>query len=144
MRLLFLLLSAVPALAAPVPKALKAKATTDGIWEWVGFNGHDGRINYAIPKPSYKRIAGDRISGFKRSPADLTDESLAHHIRVRDDQQPNLRTYDIDGAKYSAVVELDGDTLRLAYATDPQQAITECKPAAGVYYYEFKRVKDEK
>ena len=45
--------------------------------------------------------------------------------------------------KYSAVVELDGNTLRWCYATDSTVTITECKPANGVYYYVFERVKEK-
>jgi hypothetical protein len=139
-----LLLFALPAFAAPVPKALKAKPTMDGVWEWVEFNGDNGTMEYVIPKPTYRRIEGDRISTGKRSIDDLFREPLILSLQVRDEQQPHLRTYDTGGVKYSSVVELDGDTLRWCYALDLKATITECKPAKGVYYYEFKRVKEEK
>ena len=145
MRPLFvLLLFALPAVAAPVPKALKAKPTADGVWEWAEFNGNDGKMGYTIQKPTYWRIDGERISIGKRSVDELYSEPLPHVLRPRDEEQPHLRTYDIGGAKHSAVMELDGDTLRLAYALDTNATITECKPANGVYFYVFKRVKVEK
>lgn len=142
--LVVLLLFALPVLAAPVPKALKAKATMDGVWEWVEFNGNDGQMRYTIPKPTYRRIDGDRISIGKQSVEELAREESRHTLHIRDENQPHLRTYDTGGSKYSAVVELDGDTLRWCFALDPSVTITECKPANGVYYYVFKRVKEEK
>lgn len=139
------LLLAFPAVAAPVPKALKAKATMDGVWEWVEFNGNDGKMQYAIKKPTYWRIEGDRISVSKPSLEEVRAAELKNTIRVRDEQQPHLRTYDtgIVGTTYSAVMELDGDTLRWCFAIDSKQTVTECKPAGGVYYYVFQRVKDK-
>jgi len=142
--LIVLLLFAVPAVAAPVPKTLKKAATADGVWEWVEFNGNDGKMGYNIPKPTYWRIEGDLISTGKRTVDELFSTPLTHTMTVRDGQQPNLRTFDTGGTKYSAAMELDGDTLRWCYATDPKQTITECKPANGVYYYVFKRMKVEK
>lgn len=142
--LVALLLFTLPVVAAPVPKALKAKATMDGVWEWVEFNGNDGQMKYTIQKPNYWRVEGDRISIARQSVEELYQNPLTHTIRIRDEQQPHLRTYDSGDTKYSAVVELDGDTLRLAYATDTTKTITECKPADGVYYYVFQRVKDVK
>ncbi len=145
MRPLFvLLLFALPVVAAPVPKALKKTATEDGVWEWVEFNGHNGAMKYTIPKPMYRRIDGDRMSIGKSSVEEVLREELKHTIRARDEKQPNLRTYDTGGVQYSAVLELDGDTLRWCYALDLKATITECKPANGVYYYEFKRVKEVK
>lgn len=138
-----LLLLAVPAWAAPVPKALKKAVTADGVWEWVEFNGSDGKMQYTIPKPMYRRIDGDRISIGKSSVEEVLREELKHTIGVRDEQQPHLRTFDAGGVKYSAVLQLDGDTLRWCYALDPKATITECKPANGVYYYVFERVKDK-
>jgi len=41
------------------------------------------------------------------------------------------------------VYEVDGDELRQAFARDHTQSLTECKPAQGVYYFVFRRVKDE-
>ncbi len=141
MRPLFvLLLLALPVFAAPVPKALKKAATADGVWEWVEFNGSDGTMKYTIPKPTFRRIDGDRISFGKPSVEEVLREELTQTLHVRDEQQPHLRTYDTGGVKYSSVVELDGDTLRWCYSLDLNATITECKPAAGVYYYEFKRV----
>jgi len=145
MRPLFvLLLFALPAVAAPVPKALKAKPTMDGVWEWVEFNGSDGTMKFTIPKPTFRRIDGDRISLGKPSVEEVLREELRQTLHVRDEQQPHLRTYDTGGVKYSSVVELDGDTLRWCFSLDPKATITECKPANGVYYYVFKRVTDAK
>jgi hypothetical protein len=143
MRPLFaLLLFALPAFAAPVPKALKAKPTADGVWEWVEFNGNDGKMQYAIQKPMYWRIEGDGISTGMKSVEELLAKPLTHTMKVRDEKQPHLRTFDT-GVKYSAVMELDGDTLRWCYANDQNKTITECKPADGVYYYVFKRVAEK-
>ena len=143
--LVLLLLFALPLFAAPVPKAVKAKPSTeDGVWEWVEFNGNDGKMQYSIQKPTYWRIEGGRMSVGKRSVDELFREPLPHTVSVRDERQPNLRTHDTGGAKHSAVLEVDGDTLRFAYAVDTTKAITECKPADGVYYYVFQRVKQDK
>lgn len=139
-----LLVFVLPAVAAPVPKALKAKPTMDGVWEWVEFSGNNGTIRYAILKPSYWRIEGDRISTAKRTVEDVKLDPLLGSLQIRDEKRPNLRTFqNSGGGSFPAVVELDGDTLRWCFASDGTTPITECKPQPGVYFYVFERVKEK-
>lgn len=149
MRTLVTLLSlaaavhAAPVLAAPVPKAVKKMPTMDGIWEWVEININDGKDEYEVPKPSYWRIVGDRMAVHKRTVEEAMIAEPRARFEILDEKQPHLRTYhNSSGGTHPAVVNLDGDTLRWCFASDPEQVVTECKPADGVYYYVFKRVRN--
>ena len=141
--LVFLLLLVAPVVAAPVPKAVKKQATADGVWRVTEFNGHNGKIQ-ANAVGYYWMVAGDRMSNGKRTPEELSATDLPTTFRVRDADNPHLREMVVTtNVKFSSVFVLDGDTLRWAYATDPTQTITECRPADGVYYYVLERVKEK-
>lgn len=143
--LVAVLILAAVAVAAPVPKGVKAKPSADGIWELVEFDGDNGKVPPPPQQPSYRRIVGERMSTGNSSIKQLLSEEPEFTLRVRDPDRPHLRTLQTAwSTEHSAVMELDGDTLRWAYARDPAQTITECKPSGGVYYYVFKRVTVEK
>ena len=133
--------AAVATVAAPVPKAVKSRPTADGVWELVEFDGDNGRVK--MTAPSYWMIEGDRISIGKYQLAELSRDDLRDHLTVRDPDRPELRHYfnPPDGQKRSAVLVLEGDTLRFAFDTSFTLTLIECTPGPHVYYYVFRRVK---
>ena len=138
-----LLLVALPVLAAPVPKSLKGAPTLDGVWQVVEYNGMNGQ-RPAQAEGTYWRVEGESFGGGEDSIKKLTSDNLPHLLRIPDPKKPHLREYHLfGGEKYSAVVDLDGDTLRFAWAPDATKTISECKPADDMYYYVFRRVKDK-
>ena len=134
--------------AAPVPKALKAKpATADGVWVLVELN-NDGRDTPIPDHMRYCQVDGEQVLSGRNLSAETgcPDGDLGvFSLRGRDPDRPALRTLVIDsGWTYPAVLDLDGDTLRWAFSTDRERAITECKPGMEVSYYVFQRVKGDK
>jgi hypothetical protein len=136
---------ALPLLAAPVPKGMKAKRpSADGLWQVVAFNGDNGQVGPGGVLKTYWRIDADRMSNGKETPAQIEVEGCLHSLVGRDPDRPHLLELKLgQGGSRSCALEVDGDTLRWAWATDPVATVTECKPAAGVYYYEFKRVAEK-
>lgn len=138
--LLLLTLFALPAVAAPVPKALKngPPPSPDGAWVLAEFSS-DG----AAPAPPTGMvidwvIAGEHIfAGVKVEPAHGAKGQA--NFTIRDPDRPHLRTWGTLPAVYD--VSRDGDTLRVCYAHDGRKELTECKPQMGVHYYQFKRAK---
>ena len=137
--LIALLMFALPAVAAPVPKALKKPQNPDGGWLVVAFS-QDG-AELAEPKSMVREW---HIAGEHRSNGSVLEP--AHHAKgtpnftVIDPDKPHLRKW----GTMPAVFEVDGDTLRACYAHDGRTELTECKPQMGVHYYVFTRAKGEK
>ena len=134
--LVALLLFAVSAVAAPVPKALKKPpASPDGSWYLVSVvsNGADK----SVENMGRDWVLGGEnfLLGYKEMPNHA--KHLAPNFTVRDPARPHLRLW----YKELAVYEVDGDTLRVAYADDGRKELTECKPGPGIEYYVFERVK---
>ena len=139
--LVILLLFALPAAAAPVPKGVKKKpvGSPDGVWVLVKFSS-DGKE----PAPP-QGMALDWVVEGEYIHVNTKFEP-AHHAKgapnftVRDPARPNLRMW---GDRVAAF-EVDGDTLRACYAHDGRKELTECRPQPGVHYYVFERAKAEK
>ncbi len=139
MRPLFvLLLIALPALTAPVPKSLKKgpPPKPDGVWVLAEFSS-DGVP--PAPNPGMARdwvFEGEYVHvGMKAAPAVKGPPSFS----IYDPERPHLRKW----GTMMAAFELsdDGDTLRACYAHDGRKELTECKPEKGIHYYVFTRVK---
>jgi hypothetical protein len=137
MRALFaVLLVALSAVAAPVPKALKKPPVTiDGYWYLVELNV-DG-----VKRPSLEKTArhwlveGDRVSNDMHGRPSGRDST---NWTIRDPQRPHLRMW----GTFPAVIEADGDTLRACYPIDGRKDLTECKPEKGIAYYVYERVRE--
>lgn len=127
MRPLFVLLFAVPVLAAPVPKELKkAKPSVNGRWcltEYI-WNGKPAN-------PPWGRewtFDGEKIIiGTSTTP-----------FTFRDPDQPQLRMW----SGCSAVVMLVDDKLHFCYTGDSNRQLTDCAPGPGVNFLVFERVKE--
>ena len=137
MRPLFvLLLLAVPAFAAPVPKAVKkANASPDGHWyltEVVVDGTSDTKLDGFH---RHTLIEGDRYSCAEKGRPAVHPSA---NFTIFDADRPLLRKWGVN----PAVVEVDGDTLRACYAYEGRAELTECKPGKGIHYYIFERAKE--
>lgn len=147
MRPLVILLFAAASLpAAPVPKSLKKPPSADGVWEFVEYNS-DGRSRDVPERARYWRIDGERMSNGRATLAEIAKPMSELHpftLRIDDPAQPTRRTMlTADGNTFPAVVELDGDTLRWVWSTDPAKSTIECKPGLDMEYSVFRRVKEK-
>ena len=129
---------ALPAVAAPVPKALKKPpASPDGHWHLIEFSSN------GTPETS--------LHGFARH-AVIKDELLtwfrdgqqsphaSEKFAIIDPARPHVRRWGYNPGVY----EMDGDTLRACCRYGGGEELTECKPGKGIHYYVFERVKEEK
>ena len=138
-RLVVLLLFALPAVAAPVPKALKKPpASPDGAWHLVAINS-DG-VDGSVENMGRDWVLGGEnfLLGYKEMPDHA--KHLNPNFTRRDPDRPHLRLWH----KEPAVYEVDGDTLRVAYAHDGRKELSECKTGPGIHHYTFTRVKAAK
>jgi len=137
--LIVLLVLAVPVFAAPVPKSVKKPPLTspDGAWRLLKFSS-DG-AEPALPQSMALDwvIEGDFINPSSRAAWAAQPKGTPNFTRP-DPEKPNLRKWGVCPAVY----EVDGDTLRCCYAHDGRKELTECKPAQGIHYYVFERVKE--
>jgi hypothetical protein len=140
---LALVVFAVVLPAAPVPKGVKKPPSADGVWECVEFNGHNGKVRSATVIGTFWQMEGEELWSGKRTVAELTPDSQPLVLAIRDPKRPHQRELVSGGGRASADIEVDGDPLRWALATDWTKTITECGPADDVYYYVFKRVKEK-
>ena len=134
-------------LAAPVPKSLK-KPTADGLWQLVEYssNGQSPPADAAEWRVKYWRVEGDRMTQGNVTLDEARKTTQMFTLRVRDPDHPHLRemAWDDNDRGASAVFELRGGRLVFCVANNDRTVVTEGKPAQGVYYHEFERVKVEK
>jgi uncharacterized protein (TIGR03067 family) len=146
--LVALLLFAAPLLAAPVPKALKAKppASLDGRWKMESqeANGKSGPPS----ERDYNTwvVAGDTMHLVRDG--DATKEGVYPCRFVSDPRDDGPRTFeykvDQNGYHRRGVCELDGDTLRVAFSGDANTRPAAVQSSDTVTVYTFKRVPDTK
>ncbi len=135
--LVALLLFALPALAAPVPKALKNQPpqSLDGYW-YLTESIEDGvPVKMGNSYCRHTLITGERYASSMQGKPKAGDGEDFTRI---DPDNPNLRRWQ----NRPAVFEADGDTLRGCFATDGRKELTECKPGKGVTYYVYERMKE--
>jgi hypothetical protein len=120
------LLLACSAVAAPVPKGIKAKPSSDGVWRLV-LVSVDGM---KLPDANGRWV----FNGIRLT----IDGSTAYDLTTPDPDRPHLRMF----GPHPAVVEAGGDRLLFCYAPHLTE-LTECKPGQGVHYFEFERITPE-
>ena len=135
------------AVAAPVPKALKAKAPNlDGTWELVQQNNNDREV----PKLSPWRweIAGEEMfrhwgngdGTFRR------EKQNCWLVRPADggaDEVDYVTGHDRTGQAYKCRVTVTGDEMVVCWLDGSGSRPTESKPGPKVNYYRFKRASDK-
>lgn len=148
-RLVMLLLLAAPAVAAPVPKAIKKPAVTfQGVWQVVERQNDakrlpsDGYEFWVITDGEYTIFDG------VKDVTAITDPTTKSYRGQWKHANDDPSTFDTHG-KFDNIgrLELDGDTLRIGF--DISDGKVKARPAAaqprlGVAYIQFKRVDDPK
>jgi uncharacterized protein (TIGR03067 family) len=135
------------AVAAPVPKAVKAKAPAfDGVWELVQQNNN----NSEVPKisPWKWEIAGEELyrhwgngdGTFRR------ETQNCWLVRPKDggpDDVDYVTGHDRQSATYTARAVVEGDEMTVCWTDGNRGRPADLKPGPGVNYYRFKRVSDK-
>lgn len=135
------------AVAAPVPKAVKAKAPAfDGTWELVQQNNNDREV----PKLSPWRweISGDELyrhwgngdGTFRRERQNCW---LVKAEGGGPDERDYVTGHDRNSSTYKTRVVIDGDEMTVCWTDGNRGRPTNLKPGPGVNYYRFKRVSDK-
>ncbi len=138
--LIVLLLFALPALAAPVPKALKKPSSPDGAWHLVAVNS-DGKKGSVENMGRYWLVRGETVTlGRPHTDPDRQPPQVCE-LTIPDPTRPHLRRFGAE-SQFLSVLEVEGDILRFCYAYDGRKELTECKPDKGIAYYVFERVKE--
>lgn len=127
MRPLFVLVFAVPVVAAPVPKELKkAKPSVDGRWRMTEFTWNGKPVR---PWVDEWTIDGEKITiGVATTP-----------FTLRDADQPHLRKWQ----GYSAAVSLVDDRLYVCVNWLTKDQVFECQPGPKLDLYVFERVQEK-
>lgn len=125
------------AMAAPVPKALKTKATSpDGTWKLVEFWSDGNKGNAQGMTPVWV-LEGEAFYVGPKAEANFWQ------LTIPDPAKPAVRLFAHgrnSSSPYPAMVEADGDTLKFCYGFMSNTEITACAPAKSVHYYVFTRV----
>jgi uncharacterized protein (TIGR03067 family) len=145
--LLTLLLLALPAVAAPVPKALKKNPhPLNG--KWVVVEWHTDEARLGVSDTIYWTIDGDSLSvrGVRDEVPEGFLANVSRTITRPDGGADNAIDFNIafaDGSatiRRPAVIDLDGDRLSLCMSdTHNGTRPAECKPARGTIMYVLKR-----
>lgn len=138
MRIATLLLAVVPALAAPVPKVVKAKPDAErfaGTWDALDA-GKDGK-----PKPGggYQWTFDADLTMWSKSTG-ASDKGTQWAIQIDPEKSPKEIDLTHFGTAYKGIYEFDGDDIRIAYAT---QRPAGFDASQGVYHTLLRRVADK-
>lgn len=134
-----------PAVAAPVPKAIKQKSPAlDGRWQIVEMNSYQQDLT--AQNPWVWDIDGETVTTRvrdKEGGLSLHDPRTAVTLvrptgggadevdHIRDDGTP---------MRFPGRLKVDGDELVLCFVNPDGTCPDELKPGRAVYYYRFKRV----
>jgi uncharacterized protein (TIGR03067 family) len=134
------------AVAAPVPKPLKAKPVSlNGEWEMVS-EERDGTAD--VPRSSrYKswRVSDGELV-LMAEPGPQRDPVYRAKLTSEPGEGGRPWTFEYvgeNGYHRRGVCELDGDTLKVSFAKDPKARPEKLTSEAGGYLYTFKRVTRE-
>jgi len=138
----------VLAVAAPVPKAVKAKAPAfDGVWELVQQNNNDrevGKLNpwrWEINGDELVRHWGNGDGSFRR------EKQNCWFVKPEGggaDEMDYVTGFDKNSSStYKTRVVTDGNEMTVCWGDGSRTRPAELKPGPGVNYYRFKRVSDK-
>jgi uncharacterized protein (TIGR03067 family) len=146
MRVLLVLLGlTAAAVAAPVPKAVKAKAPAlDGRWECVELNANDWDATKS--NPWVWDIDGEKLTIHVRTNGQLrpNERNMTTTLTRPDPSKPEEVDYHRDGNGTKSVFKgrfvIDGDKLTVCYDTTGGDRPTELKVDKRYHYVRFTRV----
>ncbi|MFY7952861.1 MAG: TIGR03067 domain-containing protein [Armatimonadaceae bacterium] len=135
------------AVAAPVPKAVKAKAPSlDGRWECVELNANDSDATKA--NPWVWDIEGEKLTIHRRINGELrpNEMNMTTTLAWPDPAKPEEVDYHRNGNGTKSVFKgrfvIDGDKLTVCYATDGGDRPSELKADKRYHFVRFKRISD--
>ncbi len=135
---------AAVAIAAPVPKAVKAKAPSlDGRWECVELNANDADVTKG--NPWVWDIDGEKLTIHRRDNGQLrpNEANMTTRLVCTDPAKPEEIDYIRDGNNGKSVFKgrfvIDGDKLTVCYDTNGGDRPTELKAGIRVHYVRFTR-----
>lgn len=136
---LLVLVVAVPAAAAPVPKAVKKKDDARAVlgkWQG-GLAGQQGG-GYVF------RFGDDGKCGITSGGPNARESGATYELHP--DKSPRQMTWwnGPERTEWRCVYELDGDTLKVAFVHAGTDIPPDAAPRAGVTVYELKRTADDK
>lgn len=147
--LLLVLAFASTALAAPVPKAVKAKGKTlEGTWEATSMtmNGRD-----ILPgNSSVWVIRGDTLVRNTRGPDGTlvpTNPDKPIEFKANPERPGELDYTDRNGGQanlWRALFEVNGDEFTISFGDLNRDRPAELKEGVGVYFYKFRRIEEKK
>ena len=139
---------AAVAFAAPVPKAVKAKAPAlDGRWECLELNANDADVTKG--NPWVWDIAGEKLTIHRRGNGQLrpNEANMTTSLTWPDPAKPEEVDYIRDNGTGKTVFKgrfvIDGDKLTVCYDTNGGDRPTELKADIRVHYVRFTRVVDK-
>jgi uncharacterized protein (TIGR03067 family) len=139
---LLVLIVAVPAVAAPVPKAVKKKADAHAILgKWQGGLARAGQGNSTS---HMFRFGDDGKCGITNTPGNGRENGAEYELHP--EKSPRQMTWwnGTERTEWRCVYELDGDTLKVAFVHQGTDIPADAAPRAGVTVYELKRLTDDK
>ena len=132
-----LLLVATCTLAAPIPKALKAKSVDtgyEGYWEQTGSNANlkEGGITHG----KYWKIEADRFY-YDLKELETTQNSHKGPLGTPDESNPQIKLYNETRCR----LEIHDDVLTWVFGNSKTDPLEDCTPGKDRVIYYFKRVK---
>jgi hypothetical protein len=132
-----LLIFAVCAVAAPIPKFLKKRlGNTDyeGYWEQTGSNsdGKEGGITHG----RFWKIENDKFY-YNLKDMDLPQSSNKGPLSTPDENVPQIKLFNDTRCR----LEINDDVLTWVFGNNKADPLDNCDPAAQRIIYYFKRVK---
>ena len=132
-----LLLVATCTLAAPIPKALKAKSVDtgyEGYWEQTGSNSNlkEGGITHG----KYWKIEAERFY-YNLKELETTQNSNKGPLGTPDESNPQIKLYN----EIRCRLEIHDDVLTWVYGNSKTDPLEDCTPGKDRVIYYFKRVK---
>lgn len=146
LRATAILLLATTAVAAPVPKAVKAKVrSVDGTWEAVLL--HSSGADFTKSTPWVWEISGETVTRHLRQPDGTLRLDGTATLTRPDPTRPDEMDYTLpngdSGSLFRAVVEVNGDELTINFAELNQTRPPDMTELKSGYLYRFKRVTDK-
>lgn len=133
-----------PAVAAPVPKAVKKKADAQLILgKWQGGVVAAGQGQGPAASHLF-RFGDDGKCGIINTPGNSRENGAEYELHP--DKSPRQMTWwnGPERTEWRCVYELDGDTLKVAFVHKGTDLPADTSPRAGVTVYELKRLTDDK
>jgi uncharacterized protein (TIGR03067 family) len=146
--LALLIVLAVPAFAAPVPKGVKKKEVTlEGDWR-LDTEERDGKVGQRTGSHNLWRVTDGQMTLIAENNPQGQKKEYPTALVTAAVDGTSLRTFDytVLENKYqrNGVCAVDGDTLKIAFGKEPKTRPDKLTSEGGGYLYTFKRVQPDR